>query len=89
MRESCVDCDVDNSINCATFKAGVEIMLHPTILKKYPMGGVSVVIAMDNDSFHRRVPLGQIRRVRCATHVFARELSRFQPHRDNVRVGRI
>ena len=55
-----LDCmfNVRDSINAATFEDWVEFMLLPTILDKYPFGGVSVV--MDNASFHRRVRLGQI-----------------------------
>ena len=58
--EGIMDCTyhTHESVNAATFEDWVEIMLLPTILEKYPFGGVSVV--MDNASFHRRVPLTQM-----------------------------
>jgi transposase len=55
-----MDCTfhVLDSINSATFEDWVEFMLLPTILEKYPLAEVSVV--MDNAAFYRRVQLGQM-----------------------------
>ena len=59
-----MDCNfhVEGLVHSATFEAEVEIMLLPTILptivKPYPLGGVSVV--MDNALFHHQVGLGDV-----------------------------
>ena len=84
--EGIMDCTyhTHESVNAATFEDWVEIMLLPTILEKYPFGGVSVV--MDNASFHRRVPLTQMFNEHGVELMFLPAYCRVQPHRDGVRV---